>query len=127
MKTTCNGKVSKSTQESIGEYFAKYGKTRKHKKAISSLFNQGMPEPRYGSLMEYTRICSEDEAYTEYGILDPKDFNGGMDELVEWLEDQKQFNASPYDCTGQFYTAYQLVHVNPTGLVSFVHHLVLDV
>ena len=127
MKTTRNGKVSKHTQENIGKYFEKYGRTRKNKKSISRLFNQGIPEPMYGSLLEYTRICCEDEAYTEYGILDPKDFEGGMAEIVEMLEDDKVINTSPYDCTGRFYTAYQLVHVNPTGLVSFVHHLVLDV
>lgn len=127
MKTTRNGKVSKSTQKLIGEYFAKHGKTRKNRKSISRLFNEGIPEPMYGSLLEYTRICYDDEAYTEYGIMDPKNFDGGMDEIVEILENQKVINTSPYDCTGRFYTAYQLVHVNQTGLVSFVHHLVLDV
>ena len=127
MKASRNCKVSKRTQENISEYFAKYGKTRKSKKSISRLFNEGIPEPMYGSLLEYTRICSEDESYTEYGILDPNDFEGGMDEIVEMLEDDKVINTSPYDCTGRFYTAYQLVHINPTGLVSFVHHLVLDV
>lgn len=127
MKTTHNDKVSKHTQENISKYFAKFGRTRKNRKSISRLFNQGVPEPMYGSLLEYSRVCYEDEACTEYGILDPKNFDGGIDEIVEILENEKVINTSPYDCTGRFYTAYQLVHVNPTGLVSFVHHLVLDV
>jgi len=127
MKTTHNSKVSERTQKDIGKYFAKYGKTRKNKKAISRLFNQGMPEDRYISMLNGVCYCYKDEACTEYGILDPKDFEGGMDEIVEMLQDQKILKTSPYDCTGLFYTAYQLVHINPTGLVSFVHHLVLDI
>ena len=127
MKAERNGSVSKETQELIAKFFAKHGRTRENKKVVGHMFSQGVPEPMYGSLSHCTRVCYDDEVCTEYGILDPNDFEGGLDEVVDILEHEKVFNTSPYDCTGRFYTAYQLVHVNPTGLVSFVHHMVLDV
>ena len=120
-------KVSAHTHALVRGYIDEMGLNRQTKKYLRSIFNQGEPEDKYISMLEGVRCCYEDEACTEYGILDPKDFDGGMNELLEWLEEQKVLKTSPYDCTGQFYTAYQLVHVNPTGLVSFVHHLTLDV
>lgn len=119
-------KVDEYTHALVREFVNNKGLNRKTKKFLSNIFNQGEPEDIYVSMLECTRCCYEDESYTEYGILDPEDF-GGMDALVDLLEDQKQFNNSMYDCSGRYVTAYQLVHVNPTGLVSFVHHLVLDV
>lgn len=119
-------KVDEHTRALVHEYVNNKGLNRSTKKFLRNIFNQGELEDTYVSMLEGTRCCYEDESYTEYGILDPEDF-GGMDALVDWLEDQKQLNNSMYDCSGRYVTVYQLVHVNPTGLVSFVHHLVLDV
>lgn len=119
-------KVNERTRTRVREYVDSMGLNRQTKKFLCSIFNQGKPEDMYVSMLDGIRCHYEDEAYTEYGILDPEDF-GGMDALIDWLEDQKQFNNSMYDCSGRYVTSYQLVHINPTGLVSFVHHLVLDI
>lgn len=119
--------TTRSERQLVLEFFQKRGITRKTKRQISSLFNQGIPEPVYGSLSEYARLCYDDESLTEYGILDPADFEGGTEEIIDILKSYEHYNTTNYDCSGQYCTMYQHIHVNPTGLISYVHHMVLDV
>ena len=62
------------------------------------------------------------EFWIESGLEDYTD-----EELREYCRDMECHNNTPYDCSGLMVTYWITFHRNPTGLVSFTHHKVLDV
>lgn len=91
----------------------------------------GRTAPTVRGLTERPRRRYEDadgygEYWTEYGF-----FNGaGMsdDDIREYIDENIRVRIySPYDCTGQPFTRFVHWHKNPTGLVSYINYMALDV
>lgn len=99
--------------------------------------NSMMHKPRY-------RADADGEGYVEYGFVVPEKMvydNGGDTEALEesyttisdaevseWFEENVVIRIfSPYDCTGKPFTRFLDWHRNPSGLVSYVHHVEYDV
>ena len=80
------------------------------------------------SLANNPRIhCEENdwESYTEYGFLLGTGYTD--EELDEIREDMRLRVTSPYDCSGQHFTMWMTFHRNPSGLISYVHRIGIDV
>lgn len=82
------------------------------------------------SLMEEPRCAYKNDEFDsdliEYGFLSHR--TDLTDEEIEELkEGMRLVIRSPYDCTGKLFTEWITVHKNPSGLVSYVHHMGLDV
>lgn len=80
------------------------------------------------SAMDGTRIYYDEgdgEYWTEYGFLHGTDYSD--DEVREIIDDMRYRIYSPYDCTGKPFTMWIDWHRNPTGLISYVHRVGLDV
>ena len=112
------------------EYFAEeYGRDSdkyKHmKRAAKKALNSG--ETICPTLTEEARVhySYDDEYWTEYGFLHGTDYSD--DEVREIIEDMRYRIYSPYDCTGKPFTMWIDWHRNPTGLISFIHRVGLDV
>lgn len=79
------------------------------------------------SLLEDSRIAYPEndwETAIEYGFLG---YNMTDEEIQDCIDSMRLVIRSPYDCTGQRFTRWITVHKNPSGLVSFVHYMGLDV
>lgn len=94
-------------------------------------------KPRY-------RSDEDGEGYIEYGFVAPArmvyDYDPDVEtlaeaymnlsdaEVTEWFEENVAIRiVSPYDCTGMPFTRSFSWHRNPSGLVSYVHHVEYDV
>ena len=62
---------------------------------------------------------------TEYGIFDGRGLTD--DDIREILDSYRYIVNSPWDCTGQPTTCWITWHRNPTGLISYIHRVGLDV
>lgn len=100
------------------------------KRILRKAYNQGMP-CGVSPLTESPRIRYEDaggygEYWKEYGF-----FNGaGMsdDDIREYIDENIRVRIySPYDCTGEAFTMWIWWHRNPSGLVSYINNMALDV
>lgn len=72
------------------------------------------------------RYDDDGDGWMEYGY-----FNGaGMtdDEVREYLDEYIRVRPpySPYDCTGRAFTWMLDWHRNPSGLISYINHMTLD-
>lgn len=80
-------------------------------------------------LLEEPRVAYEEndwETAYEYGFLSHR--TDLTDEEIQELKDEMRLViCSPYDCTGKRFTRYIDTHRNPSGLVSYVHCMGLDV
>lgn len=81
------------------------------------------------SLMDAPRDASGDswDCMVQYGFFNGADMDD--DDVREYIDDNIRIRPpySPYDCTGRPFTMYINWHRNPTGLISFVNHIGLDV
>lgn len=78
-------------------------------------------------LLEEPRVAypeNDCEAVIEYGFLG---YDLTDEEIEELKEGMRLVIRSPYDCTGKLFTKWIAVHKNPSGLVSYVHYMGLDV
>lgn len=69
---------------------------------------------------------SDDGLYvTRYGFLTG---TGYTDEYLQELFDEMRIRPryAAYDCTGDPFTIYITWHRNPSGLISYVHHIGYD-
>lgn len=73
------------------------------------------------------RIWDHDgEGWKEYGFIWFNDSETDED-VKEWFDDNMVIRIySDYDCTGRPFTFTLDWHRNPNGLVSFVHHILID-
>lgn len=106
--------MKKKTQEQIIKYVLKRAYRGKQAKKTLSL----LEEPR-------TAYPEDDwETAIEYGFLG---YDMTDEEIQEAIEAMRLVIHSPYDCTGKLFTRWITVHKNPSGLVSYVHNMGLDV
>lgn len=102
------------------------------KRLMKKSFNRGIPKP-VESLLSKSRVRYDDdypEGWKEYGFIPfhtTEDWSD--DEIEEYLDEcvKMPYINSPYDCTGQAFTFGIEWHRNPSGLVSFIHRVGLDV
>lgn len=97
-----------------------------YRKFLRKHFNLGKPvdcEPLWQKSRVY---CGPDdyESYREYGFLGvdmtDEEINEAVNEM--WIHIYSQ-----YDCTGKPFTQWIDTHANPSGFVSFVHSIGIDV
>lgn len=82
------------------------------------------------SLMEEPRCAYKNDEFDsdliEYGFLSHRtDLTD--EEIQELVDEMRLVVYSWYDCTGQRFTRWITTHRNPSGLVSYVHNMGLDV
>lgn len=101
---------------------------KKTKKLLKRLMKQ-QPITPIVSLMDAPRVhYSEDgESVTEYGWVDPEDCTD--EEIQEYFDDQRRYVNWPaqWDCSGQLFTVCIEWMRNSNGMVSYRHHMALDV
>ncbi len=75
------------------------------------------------------RVGEDGETWKEYGFVFPEDIDLGSDEeLRDWFEENMAVRIfSDYDCTGRAFTTNITWHRNPSGLISYVHRMAIDV
>ena len=108
--------------------------TKKQKRVISRIFNQGYADPE--KLLEFSltgqsryRYIENEETTYEYGFFD-FDEECTDEEIDEWFEENivRRIPSCMYwDCTGLSFTMNLDWRRNPCGLVSFVHRIGCDV
>lgn len=77
------------------------------------------------SLADRKRIHGVWDSWTEYGFLCGDYSDEEMQEFVDSIRIRPHYSA--YDCTGEAFTICISWHRNPSGLISIVHHIGLDV
>ncbi len=102
----------KMTREQMERYILKRIHRQKPAQELPPLFE-----------LERTR-ADGDEGLVRYGFLG-KDMTD--EEIEEELDYMRIRINSPYDCTGKLFTAWIHWHRNPTGIVTYAHHMRLDV
>lgn len=104
------------------------------KRAIRDTYKLRHPvrTPRYGnsieSLMESEHIVADPDApeyWSVFGFVDPEDATD--EEIQDYFDDMRVVINSPYDCTGRAFTSSLTWHRNPSGLVSYVHRMAVDI
>ena len=98
------------------------------KKIYKSEHGRGGHDRLAYSMQERDRIAwdeSDGEYWTEYGLFDGSDMSD--DEVREAIDDMRYIVCSPYDCTGKPTTCWITWHRNPTGLISYIHRVGLDI
>lgn len=101
---------------------------KKTKKLLKKLTKQKPSASIVSLLDEPRRLFSEDgEGVTEYGWCDPE--NCTDEEIQEYFDEQWKHVHWPaqWDCSGQLFTVGINWHRNPNGMISYVHHMALDV
>lgn len=101
---------------------------KKTKKLLKKLMKQKPSKPIVSLMYEPRVRYSEDgESVTEYGWVDPEDYTD--EEIQEYFDEQwKHVNwPAQWDCSGQLFTVCIDWHRNPNGMISYVHHMALDV
>jgi len=89
----------------------------------------------HGGVMRETKPLSKelriradedgDAYWTEYGLFDGR---GLTDEDIEEIIDSYRYIIrSLWDCTGLPHTCWITWHRNPTGLISYIHRVGLDI
>ena len=117
MKLYARIKDENARQEKVLRYIFKRSYRGKQAKKTLPL----LEEPRIG----YKDENDWETAY-EYGFLSHR--TDLTDEEIQELKDgMRLVICSPYDCTGKWFTRYIATHRNPSGLVSYVHCMGLDV
>lgn len=99
---------------------------KKEKRILKKIFKEQESKP-VQSLTEEPRYFSKDDEYeyfSEYGFLG---YDLTDEEIHEIVYDMVLTINSPYDCTGKPFTCWITAHKNPSGLVSYVHRIGLDV
>lgn len=98
----------------------------KDKKLWKKLFKSKPIKP-IPSLMEESRQRWNFDYGFEYGFL--PFMNWSDKEIEEYLDENVRIKIvhSQYDCTGQLFTSFINWKRNPSGLISFVNHLGIDV
>jgi len=101
---------------------------KKAKKLLKYLMRQ-QPAAPIVSLMDKPRVKYSDdgESVTEYGWVDPDGCND--EEIQEYFDDQHKYVSWPaqWDCSGQLFTVCINWMRNSNGMVSYIHHMALDV
>lgn len=104
--------------------------TKKEKHIMKKLFKvkDNYPDQIAKPLIEEPRFTYRDpedpiDGLYEYGFLG---YGLTDQEIKERVEDMRLYVNSPYDCSGQCFTKWIDVHVNPSGLVSYVHTIGYD-
>lgn len=97
----------------------------------------GRPAPTVFSLMERARIRDDGEPddcqpyWKEYGYFDGHWSDGTEmtdEEIREYIDEYISVRVySPYDCTGESFTRFIHWHKNPSGLVSYINYMTIDV
>ena len=110
--------------------------TRREQKLFKKIFKESYKRSHRGerdvldnSLLEESRLAYPDEDWEtciEFGFLS-KRTDLTDEEIEELVEDMTLRIYSPYDCTGKRFTRWITTHRNPSGLVSYVHEMGLDV
>lgn len=77
------------------------------------------------SLADRKRSLGDWDSWTEYGFLRGDYSDEEMQEFVDSIRIRPHYSA--YDCTGEAFTICISWHRNPSGLISIVHHIGLDV
>ena len=104
------------------ECFGRDSDKYKHiKRAAKKALNSGEPRPATARV----HYSYDDEYWTEYGFLSGTDYSD--EEVREIIDEMRYRICSPYDCTGKPFTMWIDWHRNPSGLISFVHRVGLDV
>ena len=76
-------------------------------------------------LTEAKRVHGEWDSWTEFGFLCGDYSDEEMQEFVDSIRIRPRYSA--YDCTGEAFTMWIHWHRNPSGKISIVHHIGLDV
>ena len=123
--------MKKSTKKLIARIYKKNA-ARKQDKLALSLYSR-----------ERIRVDADGEGWKYYGFILPEDIVYDYDpemgewdtyldlteaEVNGWIGDNMFVRLfSDYDCTGKPFTTGITWHRNPCGLISYVHHMALDV
>lgn len=103
--------------------------TKKYiKRVYKKNAKQGEDRLAYG-LTQADRAVPYGEGYASFGYLTEEDvaeaanvFGDGDDGLRKWFEDARVLRVhSSHDCSGEPFTKWFTLHVNPCGVVSFTH------
>ena len=118
----------------IQRYVKKHGCDDTAKAMLGKLLakkghNKGMARPMKSLQDDWHRCydqskCGEED-YIEYGIFEADGMTD--EEIQEHVDDMRLEIHSPYDCTGKDFTVWIKWHRNPSGLVSVIHYIGLDV
>lgn len=97
------------------------------KKVLKGHAKAARPTPSLQDEPRYTYKTDDyDSDLIEYGFLSHRtDLTD--EEIQEMVDDMRLVICSWYDCTGQRFTQWITTHRNPSGLVSYVHCMGLDV
>ena len=88
--------------------------------------HSGYPRWAHSMREKMCMHCDEDgEYWTEYGMFDGRGLTD--DDIREILDTYRYIVNSPWDCTGQPTTCWLTWHRNPTGLISYIHRVGLDI
>ena len=108
----------------------KYSKEWCFRKVMRKIHNQGMARKIKPLSMESRCYFNDDdyESFTEYGFL-PMHLEEYSDAEIEaWIDEEMVMEIrSPYDCTGKQFTKWIDWHRNPSGMISFIHRIGIDV
>ena len=107
--------------------------TREQEKIIRKIEKKAYKRSHGGAMSEIKPLTKEmriradedGEYWTEYGLFDGRGLTD--DDVEEIIDTYRYIVRSPYDCTGLPTTCYINWHRNPTGLISYIHCVGLDV
>ena len=99
--------------------------TKRQKKKLSHVFKDNRPTSLNHSLLTHWHSVYGDETRTDYTLFDVRGWS--QEQIAEMLRELEVHNNSNFDCSGTFCTSYIDAHINPTGLLSVIHKLALDV
>lgn len=111
------------------EYGRDSDKYKNMKRAAKKSLNRG-DDYEWDSMIDSPRSgCGDDnwDTMVQYGFFDGH--NKSDADVREFIDEYIRIRPpySPYDCTGRPFTMYVHWHRNPSGLISFVNHIGLDV
>lgn len=108
--------------------------------------SRGKVDPLGESILHKDRTrATGDESWVDYGYILPGDIVFDFDpdvtptewdayldltdeEVNEWIEENVVVRIySDYDCTGRAFTTSVDWHRNPCGLISYQHHMTIDI
>lgn len=100
-------------------------KTRKVLKVYAKSKLRDVVDSLEHSLIDRKRSLGDWDSWTEYGFLRGDYSDEEMQEFVDSIRIRPRYSA--YDCTGEAFTMWISWHRNPSGLISIVHHIGLNV
>lgn len=120
-------KIWNDTLAYFAEEYGRDSKQYKHmRRGAKRSLNQGAVV--CPPLTEEARNCydNDGDGWKEYGYFD----GSGMtdDEVREYIDENIRVRPpySPYDCTGRAFTWLVDWHRNPSGLISYINRMTLD-